>query len=357
MTDTAKSTFVLESLVDFKSILFYYDLTVTELRPQLWQALQPLPDERDPLSVPKEPLTAGAVRAWGVRLQNEPVGLLVATIELWSESDRGLPGAEARRLALDVVSLAVREPFRRRGIATSLLNTASAWAQQQRMAVILTTMPLERPGTAAIERLTATKGGWEDRPGIILATMTSPSKVEPLLRRFQRIGQRYRIQMGYHIGAYPSELTPALKQRVEDASIPAWAQLTNPSEGVFGDAPLDRKYSRLLWRADKVIGWLVCHRPQPDLLRYTTGWVDKPWQRRGGFFVLLADVIKAAHFQTGPPSVVGGDGPHQIQQGTPIARGCFGFKVENYLIRELVEKHFRPCCTHYIETRIRSKRL
>jgi len=357
MIGTAKSAFVLEPLVDFKSILFYYDLTVTELRPQLWQVLEPLSLENDSLLMSKKPLAAGTVRAWGVRLESEPVGLLVASIELWPGPGKGLPGREPQRLALDVMSIAVHQPFRRQGIATSLLDAASVWAQKRELAAILTTMPRHRPGTAAIERLTASKGGWEDKPGIILATLASSSKVEPLLRRFQRIAERYQIRMGYHIGSYPNELTPALKRRIEDASLPAWAQLIDPSAGVFGDAPLDRKYSRLLWQADKLIGWLVCHRPQQDLLRYTTGWVDEPWQRRGGLFVLLADVIEAAHFQARPRSIAVGDDAYQIQQGIPIARGCFGFKAENYLMLELSEKHFRPCCTHYIETRVRSKLL
>ncbi len=357
MIDTDKSAFVLEPLVGLKSILFYYDLTVTELRSQLWQVLEPLALEDDSSLMTKRPLVAGRVKAWGVRLENEPVGLLVASIESWLEAGRGLQGLEPQRLALEVMSVAVRQPFRRRGIATSLMGAASVWAKKQGLAAILTTMPLHRPGTAAIERLTASKGGWDDKPGIILATLASSPKVEPLLRRFQRVAQRYRIRMGYDIGPYPNELTPALKQRVGDASLPAWAQPIEPSTGVFGDAPFDRNYSRLLWQADKVIGWLVCHRPQQDLLRYTSGWVDEPWQRRGGLFVLLADVIEAAHFQVKPRSNPPGDGAYQMQQGIPVARGCFGFKEDNYLMLELSEKHLRPCCTHYIETRIRFKLL
>ncbi len=357
MIDTDKSAFVLEPLDGLKSILFYYDLTVTELRSQLWQVLEPPALEDDSSLMSNRLLVAGTVRGWGVRLEKEPVGLLVASIKFWLEAGRGLQGLEPQRLALEVMSVAVRQPFRRRGIATSLIDAASVWAKKQGLAAILISVPLHRPGTAALERLTASKGGWEDKPGFILATLASSPQVEPLLRRFQRVAQRYRIRMGYDIGAYPNELTQALKQRVEDASLPAWAQPIDPSTGTFGDAPLDLNYSRFLLQADKLVGWLVCHRPQQDLLRYTSGWVDEPWQSRGGLFVLLADVIEAAHFQVKPRSKALGDGACQIQQGTPIARGCFGFKEDNYRMLELSEKHLRPCCTHYIETRIRSKLL
>lgn len=352
-----KSMFTVEPLVDLKSVLFYYDLTVIELRPRLWQVLEPVSLEFDSSLKPRKPFVAGTVRAWGVRFENEPVGLLLCSIEFWSEPGEGLSRLQSQRFALEVMSVAVRQPFRRRGLATSLLDAASVWTQQKGLSAILITMPLHQPGTSAIDRLTTSRNGWEDKPGIILATLASCLKVEPLLRRFQRIARRYQIRVGYRITPYPNELIPALKQRVEDPSLPGWAQPADPSTGVFGDAPLDRCHSRLLWRDEKLIGWLVCHRPQQDLLRYTIGWVDAPWQRRGGLFVLLADVIEAAHFQGRPRSNTPDHGADQTQQGMPIARGCFGFKAENYLMLELCTKHFRPCCTHYIEARVRSKRF
>ena len=351
------SAFVLQRLDDLESVLSYSGLTVKELRPQLWQVLsQPFRGD-NPSLAPKRHLVAGAVMAWGVRLKNEPAGLLLATVGLWSEADKGLPARAPQKFALEVMSLAVGRPFRRRGIATCLLDAASTWTERQGLAAILITMPLHRPSTAAMERLTASIGGWEDKPGIILATLTSPQKMEPLLRRFQRIAQRHQARMRYQISPYPSELSPALRRRVEDSSLPGWAQPVDPAADGFGDAPLDRSYSRLLWRADELIGWLVCHRPQQDLLRYTIGWVDEAWRERGGLFVLLADVIAEAHFQCRSRSDAHDHGAIQAQQGAPIARGCFGFQAANYRMLELSEKYFRPCCTHYIETRVRSKLL
>lgn len=312
----------LTRLVSKAEAIRYQRLTVAELRPLLVDLLS---------TTEQQPPSAGHF-AWGVAEAGEPAGLLLTRLE---------PTAAGLRLL--VLSLAVRKPWRRRGLATQLLAAAVAWARQHGLASLAVDLPMRQPSTPALEALTSPARGWIDAPGLLLVTIAEPVRMDPLRRRIEALAQRQQQRWGLQVEPLgPKQLTQ-LQQRAADPALPAWAR--QPLTGAGAEEPLDLDHCQVLRAGDQVVGWLLCHRPSPALLRYSSAWVDPPWDQRGGMFVLLDAVISEAHFGAGP---AGGE------QGFPIARGCFGFDLDNHAMARLSLRQFAPVASHWVETRRRA---
>ncbi|MBM5808202.1 MAG: GNAT family N-acetyltransferase [Cyanobacteria bacterium M_surface_9_m1_291] len=279
----------------------------------------------------------GAWLAWGVRRDQRPIALLVGRIE-----SGPVDAAGALTPILTIASLAVRRAWRRQGVATQLLAHVRRWATLQNCAAMAIDVPLGQPSTEALQALTSPTAGWRDAPGQLLVTVASPQAFEPLAQRLAAMARRQQHRCAWGVEPITADHWQLLRQRAVDPDLPGWARppLLEDSVAVVD---LDLQHCRVLRHGLDLVGWLLCHRPAPDLLRYTVAWVDPPWDRRGGMFALLADVMTSAHLAAGA----------QASSGFPIARGCFGFAQDNHAMAALCRKHFRPVASHWIETQHR----
>jgi GNAT superfamily N-acetyltransferase len=280
---------------------------------------------------------AGAWLAWGVRRDQRPIALLVGRLESGQADASGEGG-----LTLTIASVVVSRSWRRQGVATQLLAHLRRWASLKGCHALALDVPMGLPSSAALQALTPPAAGWRNWPGQLLVTVASPQAFAPLAQRLAATAQSQQRRWGWWVELITADHWPLLRQRAVDRNLPGWARLPLLDDPA-AVADLDLQHCRVLRHGLDLVGWLLCHRPAPELLRYTVAWVDPPWDRRAGLFALLADVIPSAHLAAGAPAPC----------GFPIAKGCFGFAQDNHAMATLCRKHFRPVASHWIETQHR----
>lgn len=205
----------------------------------------------------------------------------------------GLPAAmavvrQSPDAALEVISLAVAEPFRRLGLARQLLLWLQAEALRLGFMSLSLSYPLAHASTAAMKRLTA---AWQHSPGLRLvhldraAAAALVQRLSPLALRWLRSG-RFSLVSWQAMGA---DLRCRLQQRLEQA--PSWAW---PASADTALGQRDDQISQVLLDHDVVIGWLIAHRVGRSLFRVTQWWVAPDWQGRGVALVLLHQAVADA---------------------------------------------------------------
>jgi len=205
----------------------------------------------------------------------------------------GLPAAlavvkQAPHGALEMISLAVAEPFRRLGLARQLLHWLQAEAQRLGCTSLSLSYPLAHGSTAAMERLTA---GWQHSPGLRLVHSDRAGgaalvrKLTPLALRWRRSG-RFSLVRWKAMGA---DLRLRLEQQQGQA--PPWAWPASADTALW---QRDDLISQVLLDRGVVIGWLIAHRVGRSLFRVTQWWVAPEWQGRGVALVLLHQAVADA---------------------------------------------------------------
>lgn len=319
---------------------FYSPLTAAALRPLLSCLLDPPPEHAWRPAV-------GDCVAWGLQDGACAVGLLLARVEPTCD-----PGNDAGQQSLVVLSLAVRRPWRRRGFARGLLQQAQRWAQQHQLAALVFDVPLAQSCTVALDALTPPCRGWSATKGLLLVTLDDARRFAPLQRRLSALAERQQHRWGWRFAPLTEALQERLQQQVVDAALPEWARAPwIDCEAQTEPLAFDLSYCRVLLHGDVIIGWILCHRPAADLLRYSTLWVEPPWDQRGALFALLVNVVRDAHFA--------GQQHRAADQrlGVPIAKGCFAVQPLNAAMRRLSVRRFQPLSSHWVETERRCLRL
>ena len=271
-------------------------------------------------------------QAWGARdIHNKPCGLVLAK-RISSETET----------MLSVVSLVVTPRERRKGLASRLLERLRCTATENGIRRLHLAIPLERPSTAALRKLTPYRDGWARSPGKVVVTLSDRRRVEPLLIRLEQSVSRMRGRSRWHIEPYPRKLTPELQQRLQRSESEPIGAPWDPADNSYSWEP-EHRFSRLL-RCDhgQIIGWLITHSAGVDLLRYGKLWIDPGWERTGAPLALLCEVMRTAHFQNRPcigdPEVC-----------WPVRRGCFISHPNNERLHNLVLRKFKPVCDSWVE--------
>ena len=271
-------------------------------------------------------------QAWGAKdIHNRPCGLLLAK-RIASESGT----------ILSVVSLVVTPDERRKGVASRLLQHIRSAATQDGISRLHLSIPLERPCTAALHKLTPRRDGWTTSPGKVVVTLSDRCRVEPLLIRLEQSVARMSRRAQWHIEPYPRKLTSELRQRLKRSGSEPIGAPWDPADNSYSWEP-EHRFSRLL-RGDRgqIIGWLITHTAGIDLLRYGKLWIDPGWEQTGAPLALLCDVMRAAHFQHGIETREG-------ELCCPVRRGCFISHPTNERLHNLILRKFKPVCDSWVE--------
>jgi hypothetical protein len=175
------------------------------------------------------------------------------------QSFAGLPAALAvvkltPHDALEVISLAVAEPFRQLGLARQLLLWLQAQVQLLGCRSLSLSYPLGHFSTVAMERLTS---GWQHSPGLRLVHLDRAGgsalvqRLAPLAARWQRSGRFALVRW--------QDMTADLQRRLErrQQQAPSWAWSAT-ADAALGQR--DALISQVLLDQDAVVGWLAAHR-------------------------------------------------------------------------------------------------
>ena len=271
-------------------------------------------------------------QAWGARdIHNHPCGLVLSKR---IPSDTGT--------ILSVVSLVVTPKERRKGLARRLLKQIRCSATQDGISRLHLSIPLERPCTPALRKLTPDRDGWTRSPGKVVVTLSDRRRVEPLLIRLEQSVARMSRRARWQIEPYPRQHTPELQQRLQRSGSEPIGAPWDPDDNSYSWEP-EHRFSRLL-RCDhgQIIGWLITHVAGIDLLRYGKLWIDHGWERTGAPLALLCDVMRTAHFQ--PSTEIGEPGLCR-----PVRRGCFISHPTNERLHNLILRKFKPVCDSWVE--------
>ncbi|NJM44958.1 MAG: GNAT family N-acetyltransferase [Alkalinema sp. RU_4_3] len=129
------------------------------------------------------------------------------------------------------------------------------------------------------------------------------------------------------------ELTKAERERIQQRQ--AYPDSLSP----FTDDPrLEVINSLGLRYQGEVIGWTINHRVAPDTIRYSTLFVETPFQRMGRGFSLLTEAVK-----------------RQIESGIPIAASAVA--SDNLAMLNCADRYYRPYATYLSESRSSTKLL
>ena len=213
-----------------------------------------------------------SVVAIGASRFGRPVGLALAQVHTY-------PAGSMAQL----LSLSVREGYRRAGFGNDLLSALERQLQDRACQWVETTYLTDGPQMEGFERLLARRG-WEPPTCRFVVHRATAATMEsaPWLAR-------HRLRPGYE--AFPwRDLTPEDRRAILDRqSRQQWYE--ESLSPFFEEASMEHMNSLGLRHEGRVIGWIITHRTSPNTIRYTRLHLDYDPRFRGCSPALLAASI------------------------------------------------------------------
>ena len=145
----------------------------------------------------------------------------------------------------------------------------------------------------AAHALTSQKRGWSEGELVNGYTFSSKQSMGPVLDDLERLN---RLSIKRTDGVTVQPLGHCDEDELILASqadaIPEWAQLNK-----YKLALSARDYSRVVYRDNRIIGWLITYPLGPETLDYRILWTDQAQRNTGATLAGLIEIIRDAHFQ------------------------------------------------------------
>ena len=277
-------------------------------------------------------------RSWFHR-GDRPEAILLSRVIGW------LTDSDESCLMLNVVSIGVTRAkgFDAVSIGSLLLDHAITEAVEAGLHGVTLTTPSEGKYHKFIDELLAAHQGWRLRQGKIVAHLSRCQQTYQLLQRLEHVAERSCRSEGWTIDSYPTDLA-AMKSRIDRSRANGWGIPWDPSDQGCDWSPA-WEFSRVVRSGDEIVGWLICHYVQPDLLRYGKLWMDPGWETSGAPLALLAQLIRQAHFPHHNNSNEFGFGASH----PGIHRGCFISHSNNTKLNRLMVNKFKPVADSWVQ--------
>ncbi len=178
------------------------------------------------------------------------------------------------------------------------------------------------PAAGAAARVAERRGFQPSQPSTLVCRASERMRSAPWMKR--------PLSRLYHIFPW-GELSDAERAQLKAARYPA--ALTP-----FPDEPVELLNSLGLRRDGHVVGWMLTHRLGPELIRYTSLFVDPGERALGPGMALLAEAIR-----------------RQLDNGVPF--GIFGIGEANEPMIRLVRRRMVPYLDAFQEVRYVAKDL
>jgi GNAT superfamily N-acetyltransferase/SAM-dependent methyltransferase len=185
-----------------------------------------------------------------------------------------------------VLSVFVVPQFRRQGIGGELLTRITTLLQERGEPRVVVSFPTGKEATPIVERMLARRGWTEPRPRLYLFA-ADKANVDALMQT----GWMRERQMppGYALFTWPEATEADRETAIEYENSPDFPHGLTP---FLADYPIDPETSLGLRENGKLVGWMVTHRPGPEVLRYTCLYVHPSAAVKGVGIRMLIESLR-----------------------------------------------------------------
>jgi len=235
--------------------------------------------------------------------QKEAVGLILA--ETYASQDKKIT---------EVLSYFVKPEYRNQGIGTKLLRHLQKNSTEMKIAYKVTQIT-----TIALEPILR-QLGWEKPKTTFLLAKSSTEKIAqiPWLNK-------YPLPAKFTLFPW-TEITPTDLEDLKQLNYPPSLSPLNQ------DSRLETLNSLGLRYDGKVVGYCITHRVDEQTIRYSTMYVEPPFQKMGRGITLIAEALK-----------------RQINSNIPYYKCAVA--ADNQPMLRFTQKHLAPYCTSIAESR------
>lgn len=263
------------------------------------------------------------------QLQNSSFRILIAK----NQSRTLIIGA----IAIDMAGSMIEQPERNRSEVTTAkiayIHVKKAWRKLQIGAALMRAAEelcrnegasrismLFKSTNHAANALTSLKKGWSNGELLCGYTFSSKQAMGPILDDLETLVRRSKgrsngVRVKPLLNCDPEELIGASQAN----EIPEWAKLNQDKL-----ASSAQDYSRIVYRDNRIIGWLITYPLGSETLDYRILWTEQPHRKTGATLSALIEIIRQAHFQDQK------DGHNKANdKGSPWPIGFFLVNSEN----------------------------
>ena len=213
------------------------------------------------------PSKNGEVIALGALFFGEPIGLLVAVIEKTKSQSR-------------IASLYVKPAYRRHGVASMLLDKFEGLLKKKNISSIRYIYAAGEGSTPVQIDGLLHKHHWPaPKPSLLVTNGKFPDVIPP------RLNKKYSLEDTVSIVPW-SDITKEEREKIrQQEGTPLWQnKLLSP---FYFEQQIEPKCSYGVRKDGEVIGWLICHRMSPSVLRYSSLFIRKDLSKKGFGLLLL----------------------------------------------------------------------
>lgn len=245
------------------------------------------------------------------------------------------PGPEGRAAA-EIVSLVVRSGLRRRGLGKLLLAAVETELARRGRDTVELSFRSTWESADAVRALLASRGWSAPRLRMLLVGTDTRMLESPVFADRP-------LPEGYEIFAW-NELTPEERRGIvrRQQREPWFPEALSPfhlEDRIDPEVSVGLRHRRPAADGEiQVIGWMLAHRVQEDLVQYTSLFVEEGHGRLGRGLPLVAAAAR-----------------RQVAAGVP--RAIFMVQAENRAMRRLLERRMAPYLTETAEQLGSGKRL
>ncbi|MEW8626777.1 MAG: GNAT family N-acetyltransferase [Candidatus Thiodiazotropha sp.] len=202
-----------------------------------------------------------------------------------------------------------------RGVGQQLLAGLEDWCRSQKIGIMMLEL---RDASAAYPVATHIfrKQGWKEQQPLVHRFKVAAKTVQNLgWGRYRRKPSGFKVIPWQSVS---SVQYAELRERWRHDE-----QFQREFLSFNGENGIESSVSLGLCQADKVVGWVIAHRIRPDLIEYSTLFVEPGCRASGATVLLLGEsFLRLA--------------------GTQVVNVIFQVKVENDLMLRFVRKRFHP---------------
>jgi GNAT superfamily N-acetyltransferase len=223
----------------------------------------------------------------------------------------------------------VAERFRRRGLATHLLDNTRATLAKAGCRELRLAYPKSEALEPAMLKLCSNERGWQPSDGTVLYSCTV-AEVPAFVASLKPYVDRFTALAPLHCIAYRDLNAQQVRQAVRQWKPPYWAVPPIPGERSDGWGTFDDLISQGLLLNDALVGWCLCHRISETAHRMTVAYVGETFQRKGW---MMLPVLKAVQTLEDWNAQQGKNPDHGIR---------FGVQAKNKAMIHFAERRIKP---------------
>ncbi len=217
--------------------------------------------------------------AWGILLNDRPVGLLLAEI----------PTAAPERSEL--LSVFVAPELRGRGLGRALVGVAEDELSRAGVREIRAVWTAGKPGATAFERILALQS-WS-APASRTVTVRFRPEVMLTLPLFSARHLRV-MEFGLELRPWDEVSSEELRELQESNEQQAWVTPGLEPWSYRGGEGFDAATSLVARQDGRIVGWVLNERIDAQRLRFAVSFLDRRWSRRGGIIPLYKQSLEQA---------------------------------------------------------------